>query len=292
MAKLDKSLYSKEEVKRLMKERRKEKKDESTEVITDTTKLTRNDIESDQKEIPNLDVKDDKNFVLCLKHGTKYSAEYVNRLWSMVSRHCTLDFEFVCLTDDPKGLNSNVKVLELPNELSGWWCKPYMFSNDLPIKGTVLYMDLDVVIADNIDKLFTWRPNHWCIIRDFTRKMRPTWQRYNSSVVRFQTGELDKYWQDFKTNRRLYEKRFYGDQDWLWDVTNKDYPAALYPDEWIMSWKWEIRQSRDLTPGLRGERKLRTVEHVTPPTECCITVFHGDPNPEHCDDPWVVKNWI
>lgn len=234
----------------------------------------------------------DKYYVLCLKHGTKYSADYVNRLYNMVKRHCTLDIEFVCLTDDRQGINPNIMILPLPEYLTGWWCKPYMFSNDLPLKGTVLYMDLDVVIADNIDKLFTFEPDRWCTIRDFTRKMRPMWQKYNSSVVRFKTGQLDCYWQKFKADHENVQRAFFGDQDWLYAVTEKEQPAALYPDNWIMSWKWEIRQSRDLQPGgIRGSRKLRTIEHVKPPKECCITVFHGDPNPEHCLDPWVVDNW-
>ena len=132
-----------------------------------------------------------KYYVLCLKHGTKYSSEYVNRLYNMVKRNCTLPFEFVCLTENPTDINPNIKIIPLPSGLKGWWCKPYMYSADLPIKGIVLYMDLDVVISNNIDKLFIWKPNNWCTIRDFTRVMRPQWQKYNSSVVRFKTGQLD-----------------------------------------------------------------------------------------------------
>lgn len=233
----------------------------------------------------------DKYYVLCLKHGKKYGAEYVNTLYNMVKRHCTLDVEFVCLTDDPNGIHPNVTILTLPDYLQGWWCKPYMFSNDLPLNGTVLYMDLDVVIANNIDHLFTYYPDSWCTIRDFTRKMRPTWQKYNSSVVRFKTGQLNSFWESFKKDRKAIEKKFYGDQDWLYDVTHKTSPAKLFPDAWIQSWKWEIRQNKDLNKGTRGSRKLRTIENVVPPSECCITVFHGDPNPEHCDDPWVKNNW-
>lgn len=234
----------------------------------------------------------DKYYVLCIKHGTKYGPEYVNKLYNMVKRHCTLDIEFVCLTDNSTNLNPNITVLALPSELQGWWCKPYMFSSDLPLKGTVLYTDLDVVIANNIDKLFTYKPDHWCTIRDFTRKMRPQWMRYNSSVIRFKAGELNQYWESFKINRKHIQQKFFGDQDWLYDATHKSNPAQLYPDAWILSWKWEVRQNKDLSSGTRGSRKLRTIEHVIPPADCCITVFHGDPNPEHCDDPWVKKNWV
>lgn len=234
----------------------------------------------------------DKYYVLCLKHGTKYSSEYVNKLYSMVMRNCTLDIEFVCLTDNSTGINPNIKIIKLPGGIEGWWCKPYIFSNDLPIKGTVVYMDLDVVIADNIDALFTFGNDKWCTIRDFTRKMRPTWEKYNSSVIKFKTGQLAYLWQNFKENQMFIQRKFHGDQDWLYDQTYRDNPAQLYPDNWIQSWKWEIRKTRDLKYNLpKGQRRLRTIEYCEPPVGCCVCVFHGDPNPEHCEDPWVVKNW-
>jgi len=42
---------------------------------------------------------------------------------------------------------------------------------------------------------------------------------------------------------------------------------------------------------VRGKRKFKYVESVTPRVECCVAVFHGDPNPHYCEDPWVVENW-
>jgi hypothetical protein len=232
----------------------------------------------------------DKYYVLCLKHGTKYSADYVNKLYSMVQRHCTLDIEFVCLTENSAGINENIKILPLPSGLSGWWCKPYMFSNDLPLKGTVLYMDLDVVIANNIDQLFLYSPNNWCTIRDFTRAQRPDWQKYNSSVIKFDTGELDFVWQDFFKKRNNVQAKYFGDQDYLYAATTHR-PAKLFPDNWIQSWKWEIRKDKTLAPGGRGNRKLKNIEYAVPPKDCCICVFHGDPNPHNCYDPWVLDNW-
>ena len=276
MAKIDKSQYTKEEWKVIKEQRQLEKAQKSVE----------NTLNLPQESV------DNKYYVLCLKHGTKYSAEYVNKLYNMVARHCTLDYEFVCLTDDSKGIDPRVKILKLPHGMSGWWCKPYMFSKDLPLKGTVLYMDLDVVIASNIDKLFTWMPGHWCTIRDFTRAMRPKWHKYNSSVVRFEVGQLDFVWTEFEKDKINIQKRLHGDQDWLYEVTYKRQGAMLYPDSWILSWKWEVRKDRRFAPGgVKGKRKLATIETVTPRVECCVCVFHGDPNPEHCDDPWVVDNW-
>tara|TARA_B110000503_G_C6995753_1_gene349342 strand:+ start:36 stop:863 length:828 start_codon:yes stop_codon:yes gene_type:complete len=233
-----------------------------------------------------------QNYILCLKHGSKYGPEYVNTLYNMVKRHCTIDYTFVCLTENANGLDPNILIRPLPEYLSGWWCKPYMFSNKLELNGTILYMDLDVVIANNIDHLFTFEEGHWCTIRDFTRKMRPGWKKYNSSVVRFKNSQLTNVWESFKNNKEEIERKFHGDQDWLYHVTNESNPAKLFPDEWIQSWKWEIRQTKDFKAGGgRGNRQLRTIENVVPPNNCCITVFHGDPNPNNCKDPWVVDNW-
>lgn len=233
---------------------------------------------------------DQKRYVLCLKHGNKYGPEYVNTLKRMVDRKLSLPYEFVCLTENPKGIDSDVKIIDLPKELSGWWCKPYMYSKDLPIKGDILYMDLDVVISGNLNKLFEYSQGDWCVIRDFTRAMQPSWQKYNSSVIRFKTGQLDHVWKDFIKNPSAVIGSHFGDQDWLW--TKAQGTAKLWPDEWIRSWKWEIRKDRNLKAGQKGTRTFVKDEHnARPSEECCITVFHGDPNPHNCADKWVVNNW-
>ena len=257
--KLDKSLYTKEEYRALKAERRGQ----------------------------------NKFSVLCLKHGDKYNADYVNILFNMIKRHCTLTFDFYCLTDNPKGIHPDIKIIPLPDYLKGWWCKPYMFSKDLPIEGTILYIDLDVVIASNIDKLFTFNPGKWCTIRDFTRAMRVDWQKYNSSVVRYTKGQLHVVWEEFNKNYKVIMRQLHGDQDWLFKATkDNNIPATLYPDKWIQSWKWEIRKTKDWAPGGRkGTRTFARVEDCVPKEDCCICVFHGDPNPHNCNDPWVKENW-
>jgi hypothetical protein len=282
LAKIDKSQYTKEEWRILKEQRRLEKEQRISAPILDTVEP--------RPLLPPVEGTN-KNYLLCLKHGTKYSADYVNKLYNMVQRNCTVPYEFVCLTDDTKGLNPLIKTIPLPSNLQGWWCKPYMFNKNLPLQGTVLYMDLDVVIAGNIDKLFTYQPDKWCTIRDFTRAMRPSWNKYNSSIVRFKTGQLHHVWEGFEANQRDIQRRLFGDQDWLYEATRKT-QAMLYPDSWILSWKWEVRKSKEFDfRGTKGNRKFKHVEDVKPRVECCVTVFHGDPNPHNCDDPWVVDNW-
>jgi len=278
MGKIDKSQYTKAEWKTLKAKRREEKSEE-----------IKKQIEFEQAALDKLYPERKKRFVLCIKHGVKYSSDYVNILKRMVARNLTLSYEFVCLTDDPKGLDDDIKVIALPTDLQGWWCKPYMFSKGLGLDGTVLYMDLDVVISGSLDKLFTYSPKQWCIIRDFTKVMRAGWNRYNSSVIRFEGGKLDHIWKQFQKDKISIMRRHHGDQDFIYEA---DKSALLWPDSWIQSWKWQIRKDKTFAPGgVKGNRKLKRIEHVKPPIECCITVFHGDPNPHNCDDPWVVENW-
>ena len=230
--------------------------------------------------------------IVCVKHGEKYPSDYANILYRMCKRNCTLDFTFTCLTDNPKGLDANINVVALPEGYTGWWAKPFMFSNDTGLTGTILYLDLDVVISNNIDKLFTYKPDRWCIIRDFLRAQRSTWQKYNSSVIRFNSGQLQAMYKDFDIHKQTILKRFRGDQDYIYDWAVKHMPAEFFPDKWILSYKWEIRSNKEWAPGgTVGNRTLKHIENVVPPKDCCIAVFHGDPNPSNCKDPFVVDNW-
>ena len=84
--------------------------------------------------------------------------------------------------------------------------------------------------------------------------------------------------------------RLHGDQDWIYEELKND--AQLFPDNWIKSWKWEIRKTKTFAPGgVKGNKKLQLIEHVTAPQDCCIAVFHGDPNPHNCEDPYIIEKW-
>ena len=235
-----------------------------------------------------------RNFIICLKHGNKYGPEYVNTLESMVRRNCTMSFEFVCFTDDPKGINSTVRIMPLSNAygVTGWWHKPLLFNPDNPvgIRGdTILYMDLDVIVFKNIDKLLTHEQGKFCVIRDFNRSANPQWQKFNSSVVRWQIGQHPQIYNDFIRTAASQVRRFHGDQDWLYAQVRKDF--EFWPDEWIMSYKWEMRKRPPMIRRPDGIRDFVSPGVPTIKPETSIAVFHGDPNPHYCKDEWVQKNW-
>lgn len=227
--------------------------------------------------------------IACLKWGNKYPPQYVNTLYSMCQRHSKVPFDFVCFTEDPTNLSKEIKVIPLPNySLHGWWLKPLVFNSDNNFKGQVLFLDLDIIIYDNIDKLWTYNPSDFVIIRDFTRHMNPQWQKFNSSVFKFVAENYTWVWDDFFTNHKTIMSKMHGDQDYLYNILKSK--ARTWPDHWIQSYKWEMRNKNDIRL-VQGKRNFVKPADPRLTTDCCIAVFHGEPNPHEVQDPWVIKHW-
>lgn len=227
--------------------------------------------------------------ILCVKWGNKYIPQYVNVLKSMCQRHLTVPYQFHCLTESPHGLDPDINVIELPNlpGIKTWWSKLYMFAPQLPIKGTILYFDLDVIVFRNIDNLFDHAPGTFQIIRDFNRCRVKDWSLSNSSVMRWETGKLDYLWNEFQNNPHVIMGNNHGDQDWITKRAKDD--ITHWPDEWIRSYKWEMIGRKD-TKIVKGAKKV--FQH--PPTiteDNKVAVFHGEPKPFNCGDQFVIDNW-
>jgi len=237
-----------------------------------------------------------RNFIICLKHGTKYGPNYVNTLEQMVRRNCTVPFEFICYTDDTTGLNNSIRTMDLTGAygVTGWWHKPLLFNPNNPIGDpgdTILYTDLDVIIFRNIDKLFSHKQGKFCVIRDFNRSANPQWQKFNSSVVRWQIGQHPQIYNDFIKTAPTQVRRFHGDQDWLYSQVFNTKEFEFWPDEWIMSYKWEMRNRPPMHRRPDGVRDFISPGVPAVKPETSIAVFHGDPQPANCQDPWCIENW-
>ena len=218
-----------------------------------------------------------KNYVACVNFGDKYGPEYNKKLYEMVSDNCTIPFTFLTITDDHNKSDRNGTTFVPEHHYEGWWNKLHLLRDDLPVspESTILYFDLDVVITSSIDKLFTYEENTWCTINDFIRlkrEMTPS-TMYNSSVMRFKKGELsfvyDTYL-DFLRQSKM--KKWNGDQNFIHDMTINEHPATYFPDNWIRSYRWDIREN-----GLTDDT--------------CVAVFHGKPNPLDTEV-WKKEEWI
>jgi len=92
--------------------------------------------------------------VLCVKWGSRYDAEYVNKLFRGISRHTTKKFAFYCFTEDPTGLHENIQHIDLMAGWEKWWGKATLFNPMYVAELTGdlnFYIDLDMVITGNLD---------------------------------------------------------------------------------------------------------------------------------------------
>ena len=156
--------------------------------------------------------------ILTMKWGTLYSADDVNRLAAQVRKHLSRPHRFVCFTDDATGLDPAITALPLPElglpkgHNDTRWRKLGVFRRDLAgLKGTALFLDIDLVVVDDLSPFFDL-PGEFFIIRDDDlfrpkplRKVNPSRDRFlhsvgNSSVFRFEIGQhayiLDAYLAD------------------------------------------------------------------------------------------------
>ena len=99
--------------------------------------------------------------VICIKWGTKFGPEYVNRLYKMVQKNLSLPHRFVCFTDSAEGLAEGIEVRELPpyednpNIGDKGWRKLSLFNEQLAdLEGTALFWDLDIVIRRDLTPFF------------------------------------------------------------------------------------------------------------------------------------------
>lgn len=208
----------------------------------------------------------------------------------MVDRNLGVPYEFVCFTDNSLGIDQGIRVLPLPKlPVSGWWYKPYFFSSDLPLQGNILYFDLDVIVFNNIDYLFTYQPDKFCIIRDFNRHLRSDWNKMNSSCFRLVTGTQRHVWDDFVSQDYVATKRMHGDQDWIYAKVKNDW--VFWPEEWIQSYKWEMRGKPTMVRDSKGVRNFQTPGNPVIKPTTSVAVFHGEPHPHNCIDPWCKENW-
>ena len=107
--------------------------------------------------------------LVCVNVGDKYSPDCVERLFSMVMRNTTREFNFYCLTDNPSHYSQPIIPLPLTQPLFGWWNKMFLFKPGILPDGKYLYFDIDVVIIDNIDSLLEF--DGFGIARDFVRQI-------------------------------------------------------------------------------------------------------------------------
>ena len=208
----------------------------------------------------------------------------------MVMRHLTVPHRFVCFTDNASNLNTNIDIRGLPitGKYAGWWWKPYVFKEGHFNNGdTNLFIDLDMVIVSNIDKLIEYRPNDFVGLEDVSRVFGRGPVKLGSAVMRWPANSYGNIWTAIENDPALM-KKFHGDQDLIWHLYKNE--IKFFPADWIRSYKWEVRNRSELVR-IGASWTFNTIRTPEINPETAILAFHGTPNPHEVKDPIIVDNW-
>lgn len=244
--------------------------------------------------------------IICLKWGTRYPASYTNTLYRSVKKHLHRPFRFVCITDDPTGLDEGIDIepfpadpgVKAPFKWPDIYVKLLVFQDGFAnLKGPTLFMDVDVVIMDDIDCFFDYKPGENCIIHNWIEWHKTLFRKRpaigNSSIFRFEAGK----------SHYIYEK-FMSDIEWAMDrsifpteqafLTYAMKEVNWWPEEWVRSFKRYCRPAFPFNLFVAPK-----------PPKTRILVFHGAPDPDQAvvgfDDgkihhkslpaPWIEDYW-
>jgi hypothetical protein len=219
-----------------------------------------------------IDVKPGMQTIVCMKWGTMYPAEYVNRLYRGVRRHTIRPTRFVVFTDDARGLDPGIDAQKLPpislpdsGMRRGPWLKLGLWGPALgDLTGDVLFLDLDVVVTGPIDPFFDHEPGCFCILRNWTQINDGIG---NSSVMRFRVGSAPHLMTDFEQDAVAMSFRYVNEQ--MYVTRESRLPTRFWPRDWCPSFKHTLKP--------RWPRNL--FADVPLPPDARIVVFTGHPRP-------------
>ncbi|MBO3760965.1 hypothetical protein J5J09_14490 [Ciceribacter sp. L1K22] len=240
--------------------------------------------------------------IVCMKWGTRYPGDYVNRLWSMIKRNTRRPTRLVCFTEDATGIDPAVHVFPLP-EINipakiAWkpWRKISLWQAPLAdLEGDVLFLDLDVVITGPLDDFFDYKPDKtFCIAENWTQ---PGKGIGNTSVYRWRVGTNTHIFDDFNRDAETPFAKYGISQRY---VSGSVDSMTYWPAEWCVSFK------HTLLP--KWPMNFFKVAPLPPATR--VVAFTGKPDPDEAEigvwpasawykklykhvrpTPWITENW-
>ena len=216
-----------------------------------------------------------------MKWGSRYSSQFVNRLYHSVKRHTKRKTKIYCFTDDVRDINENIickplPKIKLPTNISfSPWRKISVWQHPLyGLEGDVLFLDLDLVITGNLDRFFDYKPGSYCVIENWTQMGQNIG---NTSCFRFPIGKYKSIFENFEKNPDEYFKKYHIEQIY---ISDKIKDQVFWPTDWCKSFKHNLLPSWP----------FRIWQPASLPENTSIVAFTGKPDPDDViNGKWPVK---
>tara|TARA_B100000768_G_C11183276_1_gene333909 strand:- start:99 stop:878 length:780 start_codon:yes stop_codon:yes gene_type:complete len=220
---------------------------------------------------------------LTIKWGSEFNPDDINILKRAAFANTSFKTRFICLTDDRKGLDSDIETFPIPEfELysetpkKGIWPKISLFHPDISdIAELVVFLDIDTIICGCLDELFNDPHDNLMLLSCGPRwvNMDPALSThaatgvmayrpiFQSHLFRIFCEDIDKF-----TSQFTVEQMFVG------FAAEK---VSYFPILWIESFKYHLRQGY-LVDLIKPPRR--------PKDTTKLVAFHGFPRPRHVGD--------
>ncbi|MGB5093443.1 MAG: hypothetical protein WBN97_09065 [Parvibaculum sp.] len=219
--------------------------------------------------------------IVTVKYGSAYSADYVNRMFSMLRRHLDEDFVAWCITENPKGLGRSIKTIKPLFNVPGWWNKLFLFSPAMP-KGEILYLDLDQIITGNITPLLVACRQSEAKLVTYRDPLKWMGSEINSSWLYYRHPELAFIYDAFRKDLPQVLKLEGGDQLYIWQhLKDVDFIDDAMP-KGVQSFKFQLCATigGGYSIPMRIDPAVRVIN------------FDGHPKPHELGNvPWVQQHW-
>jgi alpha-N-acetylglucosamine transferase len=222
--------------------------------------------------------------IICMKWGTRYGPEYVNRLLAGVRRHTKMPVRFVCFTDNAEGLHSQVEVkplpaINIPSHVASFkpWPKLSVWQFPLfDLEGDILFLDIDLIITGPLDDFFTYHPNEYCVIENWTQMGQGIG---NTSVFRFPAGKYADIYKKFMQSPETILKEYRVEQHYI---------SAMIPEQKFWPAEWCVSFKHSILPKF----PMNWFKVPKLPKDTRIVAFTGKPDPDEAlEGRWPVKSW-
>lgn len=222
--------------------------------------------------------------VVCTRWLDAFPASYVTVLRNAVAAHLDREHRFICVTDNPDGLDSDVEGVAMPDlgiplryQKRGCWPKLSIFAPEvLPPSEPTLYLDLDLMVRGDLGCFFDrieqtggfhalreWNPAPWNLVPLSLRPHRGV----QGSILGFYPEQQYDLFDRFMQNKEKAFETYPLDQDFLSAEAGK---PTDWPFEWTASFKWHCCTYYPLN---------KLMPEIREPKRQKIVVFHGNPRP-------------
>lgn len=217
--------------------------------------------------------------IITILWGNAYGVEDVNTLYSMIKRNTSFPVAFHLFSDEPlPGLDSGIIRHPEPKMSIAPEHNRYVYRKEVGLCDDTLggltglrvfFFDLDVVIMDNLDELFTYpEGDRFYIINDWHTRGNHVGQ---ATCYSFVVGTLGFVREAFEADPEPIIRKFgTASQEYLSSKVIERYgPLNFWPEEWFQSFRFHCLPWGPL-------RHFVTPHKPKPQTK--VLAFHGHPD--------------